>query len=123
MALETLFYHYWISHSTVSPSALHTVKKEHPTFSRNLEQIPLCRPDTLWPTDWCWSEELSQLHQLFKPHHLKMGKLFYFSREDITVSNTITQKRFTSGNQHLVFAEAFLIPYLISLWAPIKLVH
>lgn len=68
--------------------------------------------------------ELSQLHQLFKAHQLKTGKLFYFSREDITVSNTITQKRFTRGNQHLViFAEAFLIPYLISLWAPIKLIY
>lgn len=99
-------------------------KKSIPTFSSNLEQVPLSRSDTLWPISWSWSAELSQLHQLFKPHQLKTGKLFYFSREDITVSNTITQNKFTSGNQHVVvFAEAFLIPYLISLWVPIKLIY
>lgn len=52
------------------------------------------------------------------------NKEVYFSREYIRVSNTITQKRFTSGNQHIaVFAEAFLNPYLISLEALIKLIY
>lgn len=62
-------------------------------------------------------------HQLFKTRQSKT-KLFYFSREHIRISNTITQKRFTSGNQHIaVFAEAFLNPYLISLEALIKLIY
>lgn len=121
MALETSFYHDYISHSTGSPTFLHTDRREHPAFCSNMESICLSRADILWPL---WSEQLFQPRQLFKPQQLGTGELFYFSREDIAVSNTITQKRFTSGNQHLViFAEAFLIPYLISLWAPIKLIY
>lgn len=107
MVLENLFYQHRIADSTVSAVFLHTVKKESPAFCSILEQTPKSRADALWPTSRCRSAcPATSALQDAQP---KSRKLFYFSREYIRVSNTVSQKRLTSENPYTaIFADVFL---------------